>query len=126
MIQKKIVIQSSQVKHTPKIPLMNVLFQKLNPLVLPQTISKSNLENEGNPSCIMSCLFLTITSVYSARMKHLCVDKIAVNRVHQIQENLAGRNVMSTSHVNSLLITHVVIVYLKTVCISVTLLKSLL
>ena len=59
-------------------------------------------------------------------MKHLCVDKIALNRVHQIQENLAGRNVMSTSHVNSLLITHVVPVYLKTVCISVTLLKSLL
>ena len=55
MIKKKIVIQSNQVKHTPKILLMNILFQKLNPLVLPQTISNSNLENEGNPSCIMSC-----------------------------------------------------------------------
>ena len=57
-------------------------------------------------ACLMSSEYFTRTSLYLVRLKILEWIKFLRRRLHQIQENWAGRNFITASCVNSRLIMH--------------------
>ena len=79
----------------PKIQLRNLLFEKWRCQI-----------QIGIPACVMSCENSMRTSLYLFRLKIFEWVKFHRRHLHQIQGNLAGRNCITNSHVNSPLITH--------------------
>ena len=70
--------------------------------------TESNLIQSGIPACVMSSeyYYFLRTSLYLVRLNIFEWIKFLRRHLHQIQENWAGRNVITTSSVNSQLITH--------------------
>ena len=60
----------------------------------------------GISACVMSSEYFTRTSLYLVRLKIFEWIKLLRSHLHQFQENGAGRNFITASRVNSLLITH--------------------
>ena len=103
---KKNMLQSSQVKCSPKILLMSYLFKR-NPSVISATSIKSKaafLHAKWAVKCLWKLLFIQSdwnTCIFER-------TKLLPRHLNQIQENWAGRNFMTTCtlRVKSLLITH--------------------
>ena len=60
----------------------------------------------GISACVMSSEYFTRTSLYLVRLEICECIKLLRRHLHQFQENGAGRNFITASHVNSRLITH--------------------
>ena len=75
----------------------------MNPLVVP--VSGVQFKAAFS-ACVMSSEYFTRTSLYLVRLKIFEWIKFLRRHLHQIQENRAGRNLITASRVNSWLITH--------------------
>ena len=78
----------------------------MNRLVVPRNWCQIQ---SGISACLMSSeypLVFTRTSLYLVRLEIFEWIKLLRRHLHQFQENGAGRNFITASHVNSRLITH--------------------
>ena len=75
----------------------------MNPLVVPVTGVQFNV---AFLQAVMSSEYFMRTSLYLVRLKIFEWIKFLRRHLHQIQENRAGRNLITASRVNSRLITY--------------------
>ena len=95
-------LQSHQVKRTaPRFHhWIHYYFEKMNLLVVPQPVFQIQI---CISACVTSSEFLATTSQFLVGLKNLWMDEMLWKHLHQIQENWAGRNFITSSCGNSLL-----------------------
>ena len=103
MLKDRKILQSKRVKHTPKILLMNWLFEKW--IVYSRSCNWCQIQS-GISAYVMSGEYVMRTSLYLDRLKIFEWMKFLRRHLRQIWGNWVGWNFPTALRVNSRLITH--------------------